>query len=264
MWSLPKEHGLTITWLNTIILSVATSSRFNLYGLILISITIPSITMYDELLSGLRLINLGKLSFLELLTKKMSSAVKIILAVIVAVLIIGVFLYSLPLSSLFFPITSILAFGISLKFLGERNMLSRIFSVLAITSQYVVLNSSISGSLSIEEMEIFVTLCSINIILVLGVGQIVSSKLYKKEFFKGFLKVNFPVLIGLLLVICLIYVKQVTQFMIFSSIFVSATVSFILFRNSPIKKIGIMSSSWNFVTSLFLIMTFYLPTWTQI
>jgi hypothetical protein len=52
MDNLPREHGLIVSWLLTVLAGVLLSSQFRPYGIVLTLLLIPTLFVYDRLIVG--------------------------------------------------------------------------------------------------------------------------------------------------------------------------------------------------------------------
>ncbi len=257
MRGLPKEHGLTVSWIDVFALSLLTTHYFHIYGFILFVVAVPSLFLYDRVISGLRMMNVGKLTTRDFVSKKIGASGGSVVLTISTVAIILLVLGRLPLISAVIPIVFFISYFVAFRFLGERNSFSRNLSVLAITSQYLPLNSALSGSLNTMEVFNFIIISLINIILVTGVEQIVMSKIFKKSLRKSFTRIGLPVLVISLVILAVISSNNYLQLLVFYAIMIFSTVSIFLVRHRSMKVVGIVSSFWNVFTTVLLIINFY-------
>ena len=253
---LPLEHGLTITWIATVLLSVVMARTFSIFGLILLILILPTISLYDTLLSSLRISRVKSASFLATLNKSLELWKKGLLLAIGALIASGLYMGSFPALALFFPLLSLISFFIASRSLNERSVISRSLSLLPVTSQFVLLNSALTGVLSILMIREFIILTLINIMLAAGAVEIVNSKIGKTEFRKNFSRVNLPLFLISGAVLYFSTIDLPYEFILFLSVFAAATASFLIVSGKPMKMVGMSSSAWNLLTAVFL-MAFY-------
>lgn len=257
MRNLPKEHGLTITWATTVLLSVIIANPFNLFGIVLVCISIPTIAIYDTALNSLRTSKAKSSAFFKVFNNRAPLWQKTLILLIASYLLAGILFSRFPVWSLAFPAFSMIAFLTSVKFLNERSMISRSLSLLSVTSQFVLFNSSLTGILDFIEVREFIILSLINIILVVGAGQIISSKINRTDFKKNFVTANIPLFLAASIVLYFATISLFYEFALFLIVFGLMTISLIGVQSKPMKVVGMSFSAWNLFAAILLIIIYF-------
>ncbi len=251
---LPREHGLIVTWSATLILGVSYPSVFHVYGLILLASMLPGISLYDTILASLREARSPQKKFSSILASRMKPVQWGILALESAVLASGIATGCLPLLPLVIFAAAILAFSYTERFTAERGSLNRGASMMAITSQFPVLSSALTGSFTLPEAGYFCIFSALNIVLAAGATAIVSARDHGGNFFYTWLLVEIPVLVSAIMIVFLSGMLVPMSTAIMGTILSVAAAGLLLMRKSGIKALGIYSSSWILVAIVLITM----------
>ncbi|MEM0156904.1 MAG: hypothetical protein QXN26_02425 [Thermoplasmataceae archaeon] len=245
---LPREHGLIVTWSATLILGVSYPSMFHVYGLILLASMLPGISLYDTILASLREARSPEKKFPVILASRMKPVQWGIIALESVVLVFGIAAGYLPLLPVVIFVAAILAFSYTERFTSERGSLNRGASMMAITSQFPVISSAMTGSFTLQEAGYFCIFSAMNIILATGATAIVSARAHRVNFFHTWYAVEIPVVASAIIIVSLPGMLVPISITIMGTLLSAAAAGLLLMRKSGIKALGIYSSSWILIT----------------
>lgn len=245
---LPGEHGLIVTWSATVILGVSYASRFHVYGLILMVSMLPGIALYDTILSSLREARSSEQGFLAILASRMEVVQWGILALEALVLIFGLITRNLPAVPLLIFVAALAVFSYTERFTAERGSLNRAASMVAITSQFPVISSALTGRFTLTEAEYFCLFSALNIILAIGATAIMSARAHRGNFLHTWYAVEVPVLASALIIAAVPGILDPLPVIAMGMILSGATAGLLAMQKSSIKTLGAYSSSWILAT----------------
>jgi hypothetical protein len=245
---LPREHGLIVTWSATVILGVLYASRYHVYGLILLASMLPGISIYDAILSSLREARSSQQGFMASLESRMEPAQWGILALEAAVLAFGIIAGYLPFMPVLIFAATLAMFSCTERFTAERGSLNRGSSMVAITSQFPLISSALTGRFTLTEVEYFSLFSALNIILAIGATAIMSARAHRGDFFRTWYAVEVPVLASAIIIAAVPGILDPLPVIIMGTVLSGATAGLLLMRKSGIKTLGAYSSSWILVT----------------
>ena len=249
---LPKEHGLTVSWGTTLFLSVLLADKISLSGVLLVMLIIPTITLYDPVLGAIRKWKAKQKSLGMLFDASLRGWQKILIALIFGAVVSEVFLGYLPVLAVLAPVVAIVIFLVTMKYLPERSLFSRFVSIILVLSQFILLESALTGAVSSQEIQEFVFLSLTNVIIVLSVGQIVNARISKVDPKGKIVRTEIPLALGTVLVLLAISIRQPQEFVIYSSVAIISMLSYAMAANVSIKILGALSTVWNSLTILTL------------
>ena len=259
MNGLPREHGLIVSWILTVVGALSLTTQFDWYGILLTILLLPTLFVYDRLIIGLRLWSLGKLSLSRLLAEKIGTAWVALLSVAVAYIVLGVLLGTMPLLPVL-TIAVVLALEVScFRLLRERHTVTRAVSILTITSQFLLINSALSGRIDEFEIIAFAMISAVNVLLVVDVVELVEvTKINHAASRMNEIRADAPFFVGALVVAALISALSSLYYLSFVVILVAIQASFLSFaRGRSIKVIGIISTVVEVVALALLLARFY-------
>jgi hypothetical protein len=175
MDNLPREHGLIVSWLLTVLAGVLLSSQFRPYGIVLTLLLIPTLFVYDRLIVGLRLWSIGKLGISRVLKERVGLPSVLLLSVVLVCVVGGLLLGLMPWLPVLATGVVLALEGAAFGYLRERHVLTRAVSILTVTSQFLLVNSGLSGGVSEFEIAAFVMLSLVNVVLVVDVVELVEA-----------------------------------------------------------------------------------------
>ncbi len=171
MKTLPREHGLIVSWVLTIVAAALLSKEFHAYGIGLVVFLLPTLLVYDRLIVGLRLWSIGKMGLAQMLTEKVGSRALALLLVALAYLVAGLLLRMMPWIPVLVTVSVLVSEGAAFRYLRERHIITRALSILTVTSQFLLINSALSGGVSTFEVIAFALISVVNLQLVADVVQ---------------------------------------------------------------------------------------------
>ena len=245
---LPREHGLIVTWSATMILGVLYATRFHVYGLILLASMLPGISVYDTILSSLREARASQQGFMASLVSHMEPAQWGILALEVVVLVFGIIAGYLPVLPVLIFMAALGIFSYTERFTAERGSLNRGASMVAITSQFPLISSALTGRFTLAEAEYFSLFSAMNIILAIGATAVMSARARRGDFFRTWYAVEVPVLASAIIIAAVPGILGPLPVIIMGTMLSGATAGLLLMRRSGIKTLGAYSSSWILAT----------------
>ncbi len=147
------------------------SKEFQPYGIGLIIILLPTLLVYDRLIIGLRLWSIGKMDLLGVLVERVGARAMILLLVALAYTGAGLLLHLMPGIPVLATAIILLLEGITFRYLRERHMVARALSILTVNSQFLLINSALSGDVTSFEVIAFTLMSLVNLLLVADVVQ---------------------------------------------------------------------------------------------
>jgi hypothetical protein len=166
---LPAEYGLIVSWFFMIVGAVLLSSGFNSYGFGLIIVLVPTLFVYDRVIVGLRFWSLGKVDLRVMLVEKVGAPAQVILSVAVVYVAAGLLLNLMPWIPVLVAAFILVSEGVAFRYLKERHMVTRAVSILAVDSQFLLVNSALSGTVTSFEMIAFTMISLVGVLLVANV-----------------------------------------------------------------------------------------------
>ncbi len=249
---LPKEHGLSVNWVTVLLLSILLAKRINPWGLALFLLVIPTISLYDPFLSSMRLWKLKKKSLFQALWTNLNIYQWVLIFAILVLAVLETVEGFFPFYALLFPVLPlIISFPLMMKF-AERHITVRTASILFVIGQFVLLNSALTGTVTISELTDYVFLVLINVILIISVRLKIDSIISKKV---NMGKTGGTILSMIIIsgaVLFLVSGYNLIQFYAFLFVAILTTVSYPLVPLNSIKKVGILSTMWT--VSMFVVL----------
>jgi len=241
--AIPREHGLIVVWANTMIISIVTSYRTSAYGLITFLVMLTTFFIYDPVLSALRMWKAKRDPVRFLADNHLH--VLILIAVLIAWLIYITVIGLMPYTSLLIFALFLIVYTILFR-LGERKLYTRIFSILTLTSMFLIVSASFEHSITTKMLIIFLILSVSEILMGSGPVEIANAKIMKIRFERLFAERIIPVYISsmLLLIPVLIYSSRYA-FYAFAAIFTVAAASDLAMKDMPMKRIGFIATGFN-------------------
>ena len=233
-----------VTWSATVILGVLYASRYHAYGLILLASMLPGISIYDTILSSLREARSSQQGFMDSLASRMEPAKWGILALEVVVLLFGIIARYLPVLPVLIFMAALGIFSYTERFTTERGSLNRGASMVAITSQFPVISSALTGRFTLAEAEYFSLFSAMNIILAIGATAIMSARARRGNFFRTWYAVEVPVMASAIIIAAVPGILGLLPVIIMGTMLSGATAGLLLMLKSGIKTLGAYSSSW--------------------
>ncbi|WP_156778455.1 hypothetical protein [Thermoplasma acidophilum] len=241
--AVPREHGLIVVWANTMIISIITSYKTSAYGLITFIAMLTTFFIYDPVLSALRIWK-AKRNPVKFLADNHLHAL-ILIAILIAWLIYITVAGLMPYPSLLI-FAMFLIFYAALFRLGERKLYTRIFSILTLTSMFLIVSSSFEHSITMRMLIVFLILSVSEILMGSGPVEIANARILKTRFERLFAERIMPVYISsmILLIPVLIYSSR-DAFYVFAAIFTVAAASDLAMKDMPMKRIGFIATGFN-------------------
>jgi hypothetical protein len=252
--AVPREHGLIVVWINTMIISIVAIYRFSPFAITTFLLMIATFFLYDPVLSALRIWKTHRdpLKFLS----HNHLYVLIIGPAILAWLIFTASIEVLPLVSLVLFFFFVGIYMLLFRY-GERKLYTRIFSILTLTSMFLIISTSFNHAITIRQLEIFMILSIAEALLGSGPVEIVNSRITKVKFQSLFVRRILPVYAAsLILLTPVILTPFAVAFYAFLAILTAAALSNLLIRDLPIKQIGYVAAGFNFVVLVSLLIIF--------
>ncbi|MCL4326613.1 MAG: hypothetical protein M1481_07370 [Candidatus Thermoplasmatota archaeon] len=239
---LPGEHGLTVSWITVILISLFTANDFFITGLILLLLNIMILPGMDRILYVLKAI-FYKRSIHNLFKKKIDYYVFSIVVIGAVTLLIGIRNNAIPLVSVIIPT---IFFFIFLKFFmsrGYRNSYTMRSAIIFVGSIYIIINSSLTKSFNHKEILIFILIMFLEIILVNNVEMIKKQNIaveWSKEF-------NIAIFCLLIIMTTTLYMfmGNITYMILFFIFYLSTFFIYFLIKNRSIRITGIVSTIFN-------------------
>jgi len=260
--NLPREHGLIVSWFLTILAGVSLSSQFHPYGIVLTLLFVPTLFVYDRLIVCLRLWSIGKLGTTQVLKERVGLPSMLILSAALVCVVAGPLLGLMP----FLPVlttAAVLALeGAAFRYLRERHVLTRAISILTVTSQFLLVNSGLSGGVSEFELVAFVLLSLVNIVLVVDVVELVEMPKTPRRGLGSQLLLRADTLFFAGSVFIALLVSAIFSFyyLSFVALLLVAQAAFLSFAiGRRMKVIGVMSSVIEVIALVLLLVRFYAP-----
>lgn len=239
---IPREHGLIVVWINTFLLSLLLSSQHFSYGIITFIIFLSTFIVYDPMLMALRARKNGR-SWMALLNRNFPYVIPILFFItgwIVFMAVIRIMpIYPLMILALVFP-------GYLISFWrGERSVIAQILSITTLTSLYLILVSSMTGSFSAAEVTTFLIITGLEIVIGSGPSAIMDSRIFHVSFWKSYVSRVMPIYLSVSVLIAILLIQHPARLMISIILASMFALSFPLMRSMPIKKIGALASAYN-------------------
>ncbi|PYB67660.1 hypothetical protein DMB44_08000 [Thermoplasma sp. Kam2015] len=241
--AVPREHGLIVVWANTLIISLISNFRFSIYGIVTFLIMLTTFFLYDPILSALRVwkAKRGPLRFLYANHAYVFVIGPLLLGWILYITVIHV----IPVTPLLF-FAVFLATYVALFRYGERKLYTRIFSILTLTSMFLIVSSSFVHLLTIRNITIFLVLSAGEVLMGSGPVEIANARMMKIRFERLFFHRILPVYVSSILVLIPdLLISYPMVFYVFSAIFTVAALSTIAVKDLPMKKIGFVATGFN-------------------
>ena len=170
---LPAEHGLIVSWFFMIIGAAVLSTDFSPYGTGLIILLLPTLFVYDRIIVGLRLWSLGKVDLRGLLAVKVGAPALVIISAALTYIAAGLLLNLMPWAPVLVTVSILASEGIAFLYLKERHIVTRAVSILTVDSQFLLVNSALSGTVTSFEIIAFIMISLVGVLLVANVVQLV-------------------------------------------------------------------------------------------
>ena len=241
---MPREHGLTVIWITSLGLSAILADSFSLTGIFLFLLAIPLISVYDPFLISMRQWKLGRTVLFNALNANIAFFQKILILLFITTVTVGILLTFIPLFALVFPGIPLVFLLLFMKWLPERNLLSRSVSILFISGQFVLFNSAFTGHIASGEITDYVFLSLINIIIVVSVRSKVDLIIGKDQ--KGLTpKISaFSLAIISAPILFAATGWDQTDFAVLLSVAVLSAISYHVIPMKSIRNVGVLSTVW--------------------
>jgi hypothetical protein len=259
MNALPREHGLIVIWVLTIVGAVLLSSQFRPYGVGLVVLLLPTLFLYDRLIVGLRLWSIGKMSVSGMLMQKVGVWPLVLLSVVLAYVLLGLLIGVMPWLPVLAAALALLLEGLAFRYLRERHVLTRAVSILTVTSQFLLINSALNGSLTSFEVAAFILLSLVNVLLVVDVVELVeASRIRRETTGAGLLRADALFFAGSVAISLAISVVSSLYYLTFLALLIGTQGAFLSFaRHRSMKVVGIISSAIEMIALVILLVRFY-------
>ena len=145
--------------------------QFHPFGVGLTIVLLPTLLVYDRLIIGMRLWSIGKVDLHRMLVEKVGARALVLLLIALAYTVTGLLLHVMPLIPVLITASILLSEGIAFRYLRERHVVTRVLSILTVNSQFLLINSALSGSVKGFEVVAFTLLALVNLLLVADVVQ---------------------------------------------------------------------------------------------
>ena len=168
---LPVEYGLIVSWFMMIVGALLLSSGFNSYGFGLIIVLVPTLFVYDRIIVGLRFWSLGKANLRAMLVQKVGAPALVILSVALVYVAAGLALNLMPWIPVLVVAVALVSEGVAFRYLKERHIVTRAVSILTVDSQFLLVNSALSGTVTSFEIIAFTMISLVGLLLGANVVQ---------------------------------------------------------------------------------------------
>lgn len=259
MKTLPREHGLVVSWTLTIVGAVLLTNRFHLYGIGLIVVLLPTLLVYDRLIIGLRLWSIGKVDLHSMLVDRVGLQALVLLSFPLAYTVAGLALHLMPWFPVLVTATILLLEGASFRYLRERHIATRALSILTVTSQFVLINSALSGVVTSFEVTAFILMSTVNLLLVADVvKQVETLRVSGGLSGPRPLGVDIPFFAVGIAAATAISAAYTWYYLSFVALLLAVQLTFrYVLRGKSMKVIGAVSSVVDVLTLLLLMVHFY-------
>jgi hypothetical protein len=246
---LPREHGLTVVWITTFLLSFLVSRHHSYFGIFTFLILTASLLAYDPILSALRLWSAGR-DIKAYLIKSYPFTLVLPLGII-SWFTFGILFENFPLTSLLFFIAIAVCFFLSF-YSGERRLSTLILSISTITSFLVLIVSAFDLSLSPAEIYLFVAFTACEVFIAIGPHEIMQVRIQRNDYNRSYLFRIVPAYLIALFVVSfvMVHVSFVLKFL-FLLVLTIILVSYLFMRDLQIKKIGYVLALFNLIVLIF-------------
>jgi len=257
--ALPREHGLIVSWILTIAAAILLSKEFHPYGIGLVALLLPTLLVYDRLIVGLRLWSIGKMGFVQMLTERVGSQALALLFVALAYLVAGLLIRMMPWTPVLATVSVLVAEGAAFRYLRERHVVTRALSILTVTSQFLLINSALSGSVVTFEVIAFALISLVNLQLVADVvQQVYTFRMPQGGTERGPVGVDVPFLIAGVAIATAISALVSVYYLSFVALLITTQVAFrYALRGRSMKTIGAVSSAVEVLALLLMVVRFY-------
>ena len=249
---LPREHGLTVSWMASLVLSILFAKSISPAGLFLFLLAIPAVSVYDPFLVALRLWKLGRYSLIGALNANLAPFQKILLSALIVAVFAEIWIDSLPLYALVFPVFPLLFLLLFMYKLPERNLATRVASILFITGQFVLFSSAFSGVVSNTEITDYIFFSLISAIIVVSVKIKIDSIILKNRAASISRNPVFPLILVSVLILYFAAGGDLREFAFLLPVVILSAVSYQVYHTESIRKVGILSSFWTVATIIAL------------
>ncbi len=259
MDTLPREHGLIVSWVLTIAAALILSNQFHPFGVGLTIVLLPTLLVYDRLIIGMRLWSIGKVDLHRMLVEKVGARALVLLLIALAYTVTGLLLHVMPLIPVLITASILLSEGIAFRYLRERHVVTRVLSILTVNSQFLLINSALSGSVKGFEVVAFTLLALVNLLLVADVVQQVETlRIPHAVSGSGSLGVDLPFFVTGVAIATVISVAFSLYYLSFVVLLIAVQVAFrYVVRGRSMRTIGVSSSAVEALALLLLIAHFY-------
>jgi hypothetical protein len=259
MKTLPREHGLTVSWILMIAGALLLSSDFHTYGIGLTVVLLPTLFAYDRLIVSMRLWSIGKMETVRMLLERVGARVLILLSITLVYAVAGLLLHLMPSIPVLVTASILLLDVLAYRYLKERHIITRALSILTVTSQFLLINSALSGGVTSFEIIAFVLISLMNLLLVANVVQYVETTNISKGLSgKGSLGVDLPFFVigvGIAAAISLAYSAYYLSFVVL--LIAVQAVFRLAIQGRSMRTIGAFSSTVDGLAILLLLVRFY-------
>jgi len=257
--ALPREHGLIVSWVLTIAAALILSNQFHPFGIGLTIVLLPTLLVYDRLIVGMRLWSIGKVDLHRMLVEKVGAQALVLLLVALAYTATGLLLHLMPLIPVLVTASILLSEGVAFRYLRERHVVTRALSILTVNSQFLLINSALSGSVNSFEVAAFTLLSLVNLLLVADVVQQVETlRIPHEASGAGSFGVDLPFFVIGVGVATIISVAFSVYYLSFVALLIAVQIAFrYVVRGSSMRTIGVSSSVVEVLALLLLIVHFY-------
>ncbi len=165
----PVEYGLIVSWFIMMVGAVLLASGFDSYGFGLIIVLVSTLFVYDRVIVGLRFWSLGRVDLRVMLVEKVGAPALVILSVALVYVAAGLVLNLMPWIPVAVVAFVLVAEGVAFRYLKERHIVTRAVSILTVESQFLLVNSALSGTVSSFEFIAFIMISLVAVLLVASV-----------------------------------------------------------------------------------------------
>lgn len=249
---LPREHGLTVTWVASVLLAVLVSNLASIEGLLLFVLSIPTVSLYDPFLISIRQWKRTGIPLAWALRRNVAPWQKLLAISLGIAFLVDVVTGHFPALALAFIALPLLAFLVLAIRYSEMAFPARMSSILFLTGQFVFFSSALSGHVYASEITEYALLSLVNVVMVMSVRLKLNQM---KGISHGLLASRSSMLLALIISAVMLYpsvygnLAECAGFLLFTMM---VSTSFQVIPARSIRDVGLISSGWAILTVVIL------------
>jgi hypothetical protein len=242
---LPREHGLTVVWITTFLLSFLVSRYHSYFGIFTFLILTASLLAYDPILSALRLWSAGK--DIKAYLIKSYPFTLVLPLVIFFWFVFGILFENFPPASLLIFIAIAVCFFLSF-YSGEKRLSTLILSISTVTSFLLLIVSAFDLSLGPAEIDLFVAFTACEVFVATGPHEIIQARVRRNDYNRSYLFRIVPAYLITLFVVSFVLVHvSIVPILLLLLLLTVILTSYLFMRDLQIRKIGLVLAFFNLI-----------------